>query len=201
MAIPVRPSDLAPVETAWGQYIADYVVGGVTFPGAPAGGEVFYRNDRRIRYLYGGDGSTAWLSEEVYTSKLLPTVGAAAQPYAATAALAQSAPYPVPKIGGGQIWVLQHKCSFLVTGGTALGASHKWVGGFGWVDAAGVLTPVATINIDSGASGTWRESTVTLSAGDNTHTLPKPRIGTSWTKTGTPGTLTVLEEFYYRLVG
>lgn len=170
-------------------------MGGAAFPAGPTANDVFYRTDLGMWFFYDG---TRWLSTELFTCQLR-TNSATVQPYAATAATVQVAAMPSLQ-GGSDLWIESHMCSFLVAGGgTALGAAHKWVGTVQKGDSAAALTTVATVNIDSGASAAWRRIETAVNALINTPTTFF-FFATTWTKTGTPGTLQALEELHYRIV-
>jgi hypothetical protein len=92
------------------------------------------------------------------------------------------------------------KTTFFVSGGTALGASHKWVGQLSKVPTGNTDTSVGSaVNIDSGASSVWRESSQVIDALLNNGTIHY-EFGGTWTKTGTPGNLFVYTNLTYRIV-
>ena len=165
---------------------------GTAFPSspAPANNDRFYRSDRDIEYFYDG---TRWLSTTKYTDAMPYALGAL--PYSATSAGAEriSPPYA----GTYDLWLEEFQLGFFVLGGTALGASHKWVSTLNKVTTT-VSTTIATVNIDSGASGAWRTSVAAIGALLGTTHLA---FQVDHTKTGTPGTLYTLPRIIYRLVG
>lgn len=160
---------------------------GTGFPGGPSSGQFFNHTTRDIEYFYDG---TRWLSQTLYQMPLLVT--RVVQPMSAS----NSMDAQVPWAGVYDLWLEDFQAGFFVTGGTALGASHKWVGVLNKQPAG---TTLATINIDSGASDAWRNSgqvAIDALVGTTNFTFNCP-----WTKTGTPGTLLVLPTITYRLVG
>jgi hypothetical protein len=101
-------------------------------------------------------------------------------------------------LGGSGIWLVDYKVAFIVNGGTALSGSHKWVATVGGADSTGASTGTQiTVNIDSGASSTYREITTTVGA-----VLASTAVLMvyTWTKTGTPGTLQTSEQLSYRII-
>lgn len=164
---------------------------GTAFPASPATNARFFRSDRGIEYYYDG---TRWLSVQVFTDAL-PQGDVGVLPYSVTAAVAEriSCPYA----GTHDLWLVELQSSFFVNGGTALSGSHKWVSVL-TKTAGAVPTAIATQNIDSGASSTWRVAVVSIGALlGTTHS----NFHISHTKTGTPGDLYSLLRIVYRLVG
>jgi hypothetical protein len=105
-----------------------------------------------------------------------------------------------PNVIGSDIWFDSHKVTFQVAGGgTALSASHKWVGGCNSLSSAAASTLLAAPSIASGASSAYREIVTAIGALMNNGTA-KFLITTTWTKTGTPGTLITYEAITYRHV-
>lgn len=168
------------------------VSGGTSFPGTPATNRRFFRSDRNIEYFYNG---TRWLSTQVF-NEAVPRGDGGPLPYAATAAAAER--LACPWAGVYDLWLESFQLVFYITGGTALGASHKWVSVLGKVAPAATVTTVATVNIDSGASDTFRTSLVAINALLGTTNV---NFQVSHTKTGTPGTIHALPRIVYRLVG
>lgn len=162
---------------------------GSSFPGAPSSGQFFHHTTRRLDYFYNG---TRWLTTHLYDMEIGIT-RASFQPYSATGTYQEAT---APHAGVYDLWLEDFQAAFIVNGGTALSASHKW---------AAVLTKspagstVATITIDSGALDTWRNSgQIAIDA----------LLGTTnfnfyivLTKTGTPGTLFIHPRLTYRMVG
>jgi len=167
---------------------------GSTFPGSPSGGDLFMRDDLGMWFRY--DGSD-WLCTCLHTQILRNTSSAGDHNYSATTGtMAQAGPVPSQQ-GGTDIYIVRHMADFIVTVGSALGASHKWVGTFSKQDSSGSLSTVATATIDSGTSGVWRKVETVVDASIAGTFF---RWGTQWTKTGTPGDLAVHEEVTYRIV-
>lgn len=161
---------------------------GTSFPGSPTTDVRFLRTDRDIEYFWNG---TRWLSANLYHAEVgvsrfvLPLSGSNTA-HDATA----------PWAGVYDLWLEDFQAAFFVSGGTALGASHKWVCTLVKQPAG---TTIATINIDSGASDTWRNSgqiAIDALLGTTNFTF-----SVASTKTGTPGSLFIFPVIYYRLVG
>ena len=175
------------------QLLDALVSGGTSFPGTPATNRRFFRSDRNIEYFYNG---TRWLSTQLFVDPIDggPT---ALLPYAATIA-ANATNLAVPYATTYDLWLeAWHVVFLVVTGGTALSGSHKWVSVLSKT-AGSTPTTVSTVNIDSGASGTFRTSVVAIGALlGTTHTV----LSIGHTKTGTPGALYFLSRIVYRLVG
>lgn len=132
---------------------------------------------------------TRWLAiQEQYVDISLQTV---VLPYSATAGTAAVAAFPYS--GVRQIYVTRAEAGFFVNGGTALSASHKWVGTVN-DDAGGNF---ATLTIDSGATSAWRLVTATVNAVKGSSAT---HMEVTWTKTGTPGTLYAAVRVYYRQI-
>jgi hypothetical protein len=169
--------------------IETWVFGGTSFPVSPSTGQRFYRSDRDIEYFYDG---TRWLSTAVFSYPL--PIADATLPISATNGALHRAAYPYAGVYG--IYIERAVVSFHVaSGGTALGASHKWVGTL--IDSA-ASTVYATINVDSGSSGIWRNTAPAVLAAVSSGSIAM-QVG--WTKTGTPGGLYALVTINYRLVG
>lgn len=167
---------------------------GTAFPTspAPATNDRFFRTDRSIEYFYNG---TRWLSTQLFTD-ILPRGDGAPLPYSATILSAERSLCPYPTTY--DLWMIEFQFGFYVLGGTALGASHKWVTILIKSTATPTQTTIATVNIDSGASGVWRTSVVAIGALLGVTHLT---FEVTHTKTGTPGTLYALPRIVYRLVG
>lgn len=130
---------------------------------------------------------TRWLS-----STLFSTTAPASATLAASGEAARL--YLGPPPFGSDMWLVSVQSAFNVAGGgTALGASHRWV-----VVLSGLPTGslTATDTINSGASAVWRGDTVAVGA----------LIGANYlllytaTKTGSPGNLLWSATIYYRIV-
>jgi hypothetical protein len=106
----------------------------------------------------------------------------------------------VPAIlGASDIWLVGHKSAvFINSGGTALSASHKWVGTLVGLDAAGSSTgTVSTISYDSGSSNVFREQYNAIAAVKAAGTIAYQM---DWTKTGTPGNFAQGDVLYTRII-
>ena len=161
------------------------------FPGSPTADDLCYRTDYNLWFFYDG---TRWLTETLFEALHSTQFGF----ISATTGVLQRLPLPhSPWVG--DIWV--EDCEMVVfvnTGGTALSASHKWVGSFQKTDSAGAVTTIGTCTIDSGNSNEWRRVRADVDAVVAQATY----FNTEWTftKTGTPGNLAGLTSHTYRLI-
>jgi hypothetical protein len=170
---------------------------GSSFPGSPSSGQFFHHTTRRQNYYYDG---TRWLSDVIYQMPV--GAGDAVGAISASGNLSRA---PVPPLSSNaDVWLEQAVCHFYVGGGgTALGASHKWVGVLEKLEDGGAGssgTAIATFNVDSGASDAFRQTSVNINALMNNGTT-HVGLAVDWTKTGTPGTLRAFVVLTYRLVG
>jgi hypothetical protein len=165
-------------------------MGSTTFPGSPANNDLYYRTDLDLLFFYDG---TRWLSTNVFTMTFAPGGGIN------IAATELAFPWPVPLLGGTDIWLedFTSQC-FVAGGGSALSASHKWVGVLAKRDSASSATTLATHNIDSGSSAVWR--TFGPTAIDALLGATYFAFSIAWTKTGTPGALNATSILSYRIV-
>ena len=164
---------------------------GTSFPSA-ATGDRYWRTDLAMEFYYNG---TRWLCTCPHEWSI-GTVGGT-QALTASGTIQREA---LPSLqGGSDIWIIAESTRFFVIGGTALGASHKWVGVY-TLSANGSSTTPWTVNIDSGASNAWRTETTSVAALMNNGTTYLATTLT-WTKTGTPGDLLALPTITYRIVG
>lgn len=163
---------------------------GTSFPGSAASGDRFYRSDLAREFKYDG---TRWVSMQVHS---LRTFHEALWPISATNTPNR---WPTQTNVGSDLWLLDCLTTFFISGGTALGASHKWVGVIAKLDTADSPTTLITVNIDSGSSNAWRQDVQSIGALLST-AASFPAIRGVWTKTGTPGTLRAMTEITYRIV-
>ena len=163
---------------------------GTAFPGSPASGDLYRRTniDGGVTFMYDG---TRWVTDQMFYAELATQI--ALEPHAATAAQVQLGHAVIPT-GYSNVWLIDVMSSFRLAGGTALGASHKWVGTLLKQEAG---TTVATINIDSGASSVYRQLQTAIGALLGT---TDKGFELTWTKTGTPGNLRYVGVVRYRLV-
>lgn len=170
------------------------IMGSGTFPGSPATNTMWFRTDLGMWFYYDG---TRWLSDELFYSNVPNSaLNMGVSGIAATTTAANRINVPPPS-GGSDIYIVDHIIDFLVNGGTALGASHKWVGIFNKVNTSNAETGLVTDTIDSGSSSVWRQTVDAVNALLGTTSFV---LQSSWTKTGTPGNLLVYESFTYRVV-
>lgn len=148
---------------------------GTSFPASPATGNRYWRSDLGMEFYYDG---TRWLSTQL--GQIHVGVADVVTPFSASGGGQRAAR---PAHGGTDIWLVGYDAYFFVNGGTALSGSHKWVG---VLTSQPANTTLVNVNIDSGASSTWRSATGSIGAllGSTNFTF-----STGWTKTGTPGTL------------
>jgi hypothetical protein len=164
-------------------------MGGTAFPGSPATNDQYYRTDLGMWFYWNG---TRWLTVNLYECNGVVTPTAATAPLSATGTWQMIA----PAAGVYDLWQDDFQCSFIVIGGTALSASHKWVITLIKQPAA---TTIATVNINSGALNVWRTSgQISIAALLGTSNFEYDIVAT---KTGTPGTLYYLPGLTYRMVG
>jgi len=155
--------------------------GGAAFPASPATNDLFYRTDLAMWFFY---DATRWNCTCKHLGQYM---------YDGTMPLSASGSARLGLVGfaGSGLNLLILYTSFYVAGGTALSASHKWVGTVGGGGGGGTV-----ITIDSGASDTWRSAETTIAALLGTNLLSQ----IDWVKTGTPGTLYALSTISYRIV-
>lgn len=165
--------------------------GGTSFPTSPTVDDRFYHLNRSMEYFWDG---TRWLSTFLFVGTLpaalyVPSTGI-------TATQSPTLRGAIPMNGGGSdVWLVDRRLEYMVTGGTALSGSHKWDTTFEMRDSADAATTVNTVTINSGSLGVWRVSTTSINA-----IAAGFMLTTSWTKTGTPGTVSMAEVYSYRLV-
>ena len=166
---------------------------GTSFPGSPDTGDWCYRTDLNMEFFYNG---TRWLSTTLYTRDF-QTMLDNGFGLTATTSLWDA---PVPYLAGASdLWIEKVVTKFLVSGGTALSGSHKWVNVIHKRPTNDSTTTLATVTIDSGSLNVWREDVQTISALLNNGTLHYI-FSHTWTKTGTPGTLYHMGVLTYRYV-
>lgn len=180
------PTDL-PSGVSWREHL----------PTNPRTGGRFYHPQFQRWYVYTG---AEWLSEQVfdYDMPISPVA-----PFPLTGTLNRALRGPVAsKHSNDDIWIDRIEYRFFVNpGGSALSASHKWVGTFQKHPSANTSTTIGTsISIDSGSSNVWREdfdsgSVSALLNNGTTHY----EWSVTWTMTGTPGTLVAYARVRYRL--
>lgn len=167
--------------------------GGTAFPATPGTGDIFYRTDHKMFFHWDG---TRWVCVCPHQMPLIAYDTQPALPLASTASLRWGAALPLSR--GLDLLFESVDCMFLVaSGGTALGASHKWVG---TVSARTSTVTVATLNIDSGASNSTRNVS---DSGDTVIDATGGDVGLqmTWTKTGTPGDLKFAVTAEFRYIG
>lgn len=171
--------------------------GGTTFPANPSIDALAYRTDLKMWFFFDG---TRWLSTDVYEMTLAESAtnaGAGALGATTNAIGLWATPW---LRGGSDIWLENVTTMFFVAGGgSALSASHKWVGTFNKRPTGNTDTTIKTVNIDSGASAVWRTDTQNIGALMNAGTVHYV-FGWNWTKTGTPGNLNWSFTVAYRVV-
>lgn len=163
---------------------------GTSFPGSPATNDLYFRTDLGSIFRYDG---TRWLSVHEYTLPL-SRVGDSTEPATAT----KNAEYWEPVLEA--IYITDFIVGFFVaSGGTALGASHKWVVELTVWNSAGTQgSVIGTVNINSGSSAVFRALAAT---GVNTATAATDTIvSANITKTGTPGSLYQKPRLLYRRI-
>ena len=181
----------------WSMKGSGAVVGpsGTSFPSSPATNQRFFRTDIQGGLWFFYDG-TRWLSEKVFDVFL--GSGAAATTYAATTANVAWA--PISLHGGSDAWLIEAQWfPFVNSGGTALGASHKWTMALDKaVDGVNTLTNIVTASLDSGNNFGRKITTAIGALLNNGTTHVGFRYGV--TKTGTPGAIFSSVLLTYRIV-
>lgn len=153
---------------------------GASFPSPASVGDRFFRvdiGDHGLWFIYNG---TYWLSEHLFTAQGIPEDNAL--PWTATT---KNMRFQIESFGATDAWIEEAWIEFFVVGGTALSASHKWVG-----------SSLFAYNIDSGVSSAWRTGNVAIDA--LASGFPRP-WQQNWAKTGTPGNLYLYITITYRL--
>jgi hypothetical protein len=158
---------------------------GTSMPGTPATNDRYYRTDNSLEFVYDG---TRWVCTCAHYLPMPPAD--AILPLAATA---NSHRVGIPQAGT-SLRLYNLDCAFFVSGGTALGPSHKWV--LTLKNAVSGAT-ITTINIDSGASNAWRFSGAAINAN---LALTEFELEINAAKTGTPGSLYLTPMIVYRII-
>lgn len=164
---------------------------GTAMPGSPVTNQRVTRTDLNLDFYYDG---TRWVSVDLFTLQSNyhgMTAGAAVSTTQANAFRGT-----IPDLQGGtDCWLVRAGVTTNIAGGgTALGASHKWV----LTITDNVNTVLATVSIASGASSTNRYDSATVGALMGATPII---FSSTWTKTGTPGNLIAYPWIlYYRIV-
>jgi len=159
--------------------------GSTAFPTSPTAGDQYFRTDLNWWFVWNG---TSWVSVQLYRQDFVGPVTA----MSATSTAVNRAGMPFGGTYG--LLIVESQVNFFVaSGGTALGASHKWVGTI-VRDTGGLL---ATVNIDSGSSNAWRRDVQGLAA---VYASTFFEHAVTWTKTGTPGNLIAHTAITYRVI-
>lgn len=180
-------TDVSYIEAPTGSGIS----AGTSFPGSPSSGDLYRRTD--LGYSVFRYDGTRWLSTQKYNMDLGRN-GDATEPATAT----KNAGYWSGLLE--TIYIETFIVGFFVaSGGTALGASHKWVITLTvWDSGGSQQSAMSTVNIDSGSSAVFR---ALANTGVNTATAATDTIiSTNATKTGTPGNLSYRPRIVYRLI-
>lgn len=157
-----------------------------------ASGDRWWRSDHVAEYYNSGSGMRSTVARE------MPFPFTTDVPISASATLHRM---NMPgALGGSDIYLAGVITAYHVaSGGTALSASHKWVGEVFKSNSAG-NSSLGTITIDSGASGQWLQGTF-LSIGAAAATgSGYVALQIAWTKTGTPGNLYANCSLVYRTI-
>jgi hypothetical protein len=176
-------------DSAGTEVVLGVVAQGTAFPGSPATNDRYFRTDLSMEFFWNG---TRWLSTTLFERELRNFEAGTGrqQPYTVTQGSAMRGGLP-----NSALWMERVVIPFFVSsGGTALGASHKW-------DVDLLLDPSGTsygsTTINSGASNTWRQANTTVGV-----VVPATDFETSVTvtKTGTPGDLRIFPQLMYRRI-
>jgi hypothetical protein len=179
-------------------YQSNTTTGYNSFPANPWTDLKWWRKDLNMEFFWDG---TRWLSTTLFHTSAGPSGagGNANQNFTATATGIHYGPIPALS-GCSDIYLVKNEATWMVVGGTALSASHKWTPVLtkrlvGNTDSA----TVSSFTIDSGALSNWFKVTNTINALMNNGTT---HYIWAWvvTKTGTPGTLYFYSEMSYRYV-
>lgn len=162
---------------------------GSSFPGSKATNDRYWRTDLGMGFYWDG---TRWVSEELFRTQYVIATAISVT----SGAIAFAAP---PLAGGSDIWLVNWTDEVFITGGTALSASHKWVGTLSYRTVANANTVIATSTVDSGTLSNWLEYSTNIAALQDSGSAKKAYVMT-WTKTGTPGTLQAASTLSYRIV-
>jgi len=162
---------------------------GTTFPASPQTGQVVYRTDRNLLYVYDG---TRWLTT---TEEACPLWHDPITSLPTTTALAGA----VELRADDSIWITRCCTGYLVN--TTNDASNYWTIRYralndGYTAETGTIHTLTTASV---AAGVWTKE----DAAPNGDPGPSgtSRIDVRLTTTGTPGTLRILATLYYRRVG
>lgn len=161
---------------------------GTSFPTA-ATGDRYWRTDRGLEYYYDG---TRWLTVAEYSLALRPTDELV--PIATSGRRIRMA---VPYKGTYSLYLQKLWVSYL-NAGTNDG-SNFWTGTLYWHDSADSTTSLGSaFNSSAAATSTWIAATVTVDAVLSTSAFA---FSVQMVKTAAPGTLYIMGELFYRLVG
>lgn len=138
----------------------------------------FYRTDLGMQFFYDG---TRWRCTCLHQLEL--KLQDQDNPHTATSQGGRAA---IPAWSGSDIFLVGTWTTvFIAGGGTALGASHKWVGVLAKQPSG---TTLDTVTLDSGSSSAYRRSAITTIGAVLTMST-QLELDIFWTKTGTPGNL------------
>lgn len=165
--------------------------GSSSFPASPSEDDLYYHTTYEMWFQW---RSVRWVCtcfHELPLGMMVTTT----LPLTATASNRFGVALPV--VAGLDILIDGYDCFFTLAAGTALSATHKWVGTISERPAG---TIIGTINIDSGASNTWRNA---VDSADDAVDLTASQFGLilTWDKTGTPGNLTQAVLVRFRYIG
>lgn len=189
----VRPSDWNDEHTIDGVLFG----AGTGFPGSPTADDLFYRTDLNLLFFYDG---TRWVTTMLYHEHTSFHNTAVGTEYPGITSSISQASMPTPRLGSGSdIWLVGATMTFLVSGGTALSGSHKWVTLLTKSPTDNSDVTILTFTVDSGSSGVWRQDAQAIGALLNNGTVHYSYKLKS-TKTGTPGTYFAYVDITYRVV-
>jgi hypothetical protein len=163
------------------------------FPGSPATGQLCYRTDLHAEFYYDG---TRWLSKNVHWTSLGNSGVTSLSATTNNVGWAGIGDL----LGGSDIYLLDCEWYIFVnTGGTALGASHKWTLTLDkGADGTATLTNVVTADLASGNNGNRLVTTAINALLNNGTTHDGFRFSVA--KTGTPGAIFTTVRVAYRIV-
>lgn len=173
----------------------------IGFPAFPSAGAREYKADADMWFVYDG---TRWLCECAHSYPLDFWGGTPGTPITATTGAYRRGAVPWLPTGVADLYLLKYNVSFYVSGGgSALSASHKWVGQLTGLqrDTNATQTNLgSTVDVDFGDSAEVRNFALTLNIDLNGGTL-HDIFSTNWTKTGTPGAFQAYESVEFRYKG
>ncbi|MCU0275067.1 MAG: hypothetical protein MUE34_17730 [Acidimicrobiales bacterium] len=163
----------------------------------PSTGDRWFRTDLGMEFYYDG---TRWLSTQLFFATGHPWPASATWAVSLSATQGSVVRWLLPDTGLDLYVEKAHLVGYVATGGTALGASHKWGYSVGTLSTANAFSSLGTAEIASGSNEVWYPRTIDIDTEIDPATYPNLRLDI--TKTGTPGALNITAPatIQYRLV-